>query len=118
MAFSDEFEGFYNDCLAELKARDNYSPTWIPQLDRYVTMVSKLAKLNSEIIDEEVVINHTNKADHTNKATSPKWRMFILLNKEANQLAGELGLSPASAPKITKKPEKKSFDLSPMKVAK
>ena len=118
MAFSDEFEGFYENCLAELKSRENFSESWIPQLDRYVTITAKLAKLNSELVDEEVAVKHTNKAGHENEASSPKWRMFIYLNKEANALAKDLGLTPATAPKaVAKKKEKGVFDLG-MRVAK
>ena len=117
MAFTGEFEGFYNDCLSELKARDNFSEAWIPQLERYVTLTAKLAKLNSDLVDEEIVVDHTNKADHKNQVSSPKWRMFIYLNKEANALAKELGLSPSTAPKGGRKKEKTTFDLG-MRVAK
>ncbi len=117
--FDAEFEDFYNDCLAELKSRTNYTEAFIPLLERYVTMTAKLSKLNGEIIDEEVTVQHTNKADHTNTATSPKWRMFLALNREAILLADKLKLSPATAPvESSKKKDKKGFDLTPMKVAK
>jgi len=117
MAFSKEFNEFYDDCLTQLKARSNYSDAFIPMLERYVTITDKLNKLNTEIVDEEVTVNHTNKANKTNSATSPKWRMFLLLNKEANALAKDLGLTPGTAPAIIKK-EKKGFDLTgKMKVA-
>lgn len=116
--FGSEFDRFYRDCLAELKARENYTDAWLPQLDRFVTLTAKLAELNTSLVDEEIVVEHTNKAKAKNQATSPKWRMFIYLNKEANQLAKDLGLSPTSAPKTSlKKKEKTGFDLG-MRVAK
>lgn len=118
MAFGDEFEGFYETCLAELKSRENFSESWLPQLERYVTITATLAKLNSELADEAMTIKHTNKAEKTNEVSSPKWRMFIYLNKEANQLAKDLGLTPATAPKTaSKKKENKGFELG-MRVAK
>jgi len=116
--FDAEFDDFYNTCLAQLKARPNYTDAFIPMLERYVTITSKLTKLNSEIIDEEVTVEHTNKANATNTASSPKLRMFLMLNREANQLAKELELSPATAPVGGKNEKKKGFDLdNKMKVA-
>jgi hypothetical protein len=118
-AFPAEFDDFYKDCLEELKARNNFTDTWLPLLDRYVTITAKLSQLNQEIVDQEITVDHTNKAKQTNKVTSPTWRMFLLLNKEAIGLADKLKLSPASAPsESSKKKDKKGFDLSPMKVAK
>jgi hypothetical protein len=116
--FNAEFEGFYNTCLAELKARPNYTEAWIPQLERFVTITAKLVELNAEIVDTEVEVDHTNKAGKTNKVTSPAWRMFIALDSQANALADKLKLSPHTAPAGTKKPEKKGFDLAPMTVKK
>ena len=116
--FSDDFEGFYDKCLAELKARGNYSEAFIPMLERYVTITAKLSKLNSEIVDEEVTVDHTNKAGKTNQVTSPAWRMFLALNREAVMLADKLKLSPATAPvESDKKKDKKGFELGKMKVA-
>jgi hypothetical protein len=44
--------------------------------------------------------------------------MFLMLNREANQLAKELELSPATAPVGGKNEKKKGFDLdNKMKVA-
>jgi hypothetical protein len=106
-----KFEGnealFYEKCLSELKARHESTDAFLPML----TM--KAEKLAEKIADEEVIIQHTNKADHTNEASSPKWRMYLALNKEAIALGKELQLSPASVPKIKeKKKGKKSWDLS------
>lgn len=118
MRFSDGFDRFYDKCLAELKARNNYTEAFIPILERYVTITATLSKLNGEIVDEELTTEHTNKAKETNQVSNPKWRMFLALNKEALQLAKELELSPSSAPvSVTQK--KKSFDLGgdKMKVA-
>lgn len=112
------FDDFYNVCLAELKARADYTEAYLPLLERYVTITNKLTALNSNIIDDEVTVEHTNKADHKNQASSPKWRMFLALNGEANKLAKELRLSPISAPVKVVKKEKKGFDLTGgMKVA-
>jgi hypothetical protein len=116
--FDAEFEDFYNTCLTELQSRPNFTEAWVPQLERFVTITAKLAKLNSEIVDEEVTVDHTNKANKTNKATSPAWRMFIALDSQANALADKLKLSPHTAPVSTKKQEKKGFDLTPMKITK
>jgi hypothetical protein len=117
VSFDADFEVFYDDCLKELKGRANYSDAFIPMLEMYVTITAKLATLNSEIVDEEIVVDHTNKAKQTNSVSSPKWRMFLLLNKEANALAKDLGLSPTTAPAAAVK-KKKGFDLgSEMKVA-
>jgi len=116
--FSTEFDDFYNTCLLELKGRANYTAAFIPMLERYVTITAMLTKLNNEIIDEEVTIEHTNKAKETNEVSSPKLRMFIMLNKEANQLAKDLELSPSTAPVNSGKEKKKGFELgSKMKVA-
>jgi hypothetical protein len=114
---NEEFEAFYDQCLAELKSRPNFSEAYLPMLERYVLISMKAAKLGTDIVDDEVTVDHTNKVKATNQATSPKWRMFILLNKEASALARELKLSPVSAPpKAAAKKEKKGFDLK-MKVA-
>lgn len=115
--FDAEFEDFYNKCLAELKARANYSDAFLPILERYVTITAKLSKLNSEIVDEEITVQHTNKAGKTNEATSPAWRMFLALNREALMLADKLKLSPSNAPVSEKGQKKKGFELGKMKVA-
>jgi hypothetical protein len=118
MRFDAEFEGFYNDCLAELKGRGNYTPAFIPLLERYVTITAKLAQLNATIVDEEITVEHTNKAKEKNQVTSPAWRMFIALNREAVMLADKLKLSPATAPVSENKGKKKGFNLTgEMKVA-
>jgi hypothetical protein len=109
--FPEEFEAFYNECLSDLKARDNFSESFIPMLERYVTLTALLSKLNAEIVDEQVVVEHTNKANNKNQASSPKLRMFLALDSQANALARELKLSPATAPVVTKKDKKKGFDL-------
>jgi len=114
------FDDFYRTCLQELQSRNDYTEAYLPMLERYVTITNKLATLNSEIVDEEVIVQHTNKADHTNQASSPKWRMFLALNSEANKLAKDLKLSPISAPRISeRKKDKKGFELGgdKMKVA-
>ena len=112
-----ENDDFFQRCLSELKARDNYTDAFLPLLQRYVTLTAMLTKLNIGIIEEEAIIEFTNKAGHTNQATSPKWRMFVLLNKEANQLARQLKLCPESAPRKDMPRAKKGFDLDSMKIA-
>jgi hypothetical protein len=117
--FDAEFDDFYSKCLTELKGRTNYTEAFIPILERYVTITAKLSKLNSEIVDEEITVQHTNKAGKTNEASSPAWRMFLALNREATQLAEKLELTPGTAPvKTDKDDKKKGFDLSPLKLAK
>ena len=93
-----DFDEFYTKCLAELQARENYTDAFLPLLDRYCTLTVKLNNLNTEIVDEEIVMNHTNKIGATNEASSAKWRMFLALNTEANRLARQLRLCPESAP--------------------
>ena len=94
-----DFDDFYNKCLDELRERDNYTDAFLPLLERYCTLTIKLNKLNAEIVDQEVVVDHTNKIGATNEASSPSWRMFLALNQEANRLARQLKLCPESAPK-------------------
>jgi hypothetical protein len=113
--FDAEFEDFYEDCLKELKGRANWTEAFVPLLERYVTITAKLSKLNSDLVDEEVTVVHTNKAKEKNEVTSPTWRMFIALNAEANKMAQILGLSPDKAPvsvKIEKKTGTARFEVS------
>jgi hypothetical protein len=115
--FNKDYQEFYDQCLAELQARQDYTECYLPILERYVLVTMKAAITGAEIVDEEVVIDHTNKAKATNKASSPKLRMFFELNNQANILATQLKLSPASAPPASAKKKKgKGFDLN-MKVA-
>jgi hypothetical protein len=106
MGIDADFDDFYTKCLMELKARDNWTEAFIPLLDRYVTLTIKLAKLNSEIVDKEVIQDHTNKAKEKNEVSSAEWRMYLALNSEANKLAKQLKLCPETAPKsIVEKPK-------------
>jgi hypothetical protein len=118
MRFDAEFDGFYTKCLAELRGRANWTEAFIPMLDRYVMLTAKLNQLNEKLADQAVIHEHTNKADKTNTVSNPEWRMFLALNKEANQLAQVLQLTPATAPQSSAK-EKKGFNLDkPMRIAK
>ena len=108
---------FYENCLSELKSRDNWTEAFLPMLDRFVTLTAMLNKLNVGIIEDEITIEHVNKAGHKNYVTSPKWRMFLELNREANVLAKELMLSPINAPRGKVKDQVKGFDTG-MKVNK
>lgn len=118
-----EFDGidrdFYKTCLSQLKERPDYTDAYLPILERYVFVTMKVARLAEQISDEEVTVEHTNKADHTNQATSPKWRMFLALDIQAGNLAKQLRLNPISAPPTAGKKKKKTgFDLTgKMKVA-
>ena len=117
MDFEGEFEAFYDECLAELKGRDDWTEAYLPMLERYVFITMKANKLGADIAQEEVTVSHTNKANATNQVTSPKWRMFLLLGKESSALARELRLSPVNAPTGSRRKEKKGFDTG-MKVNK
>jgi hypothetical protein len=117
--FDAEFDDFYNTCLTELKSQPNWSEAMLPQLERFVTITIKLKKLNTEIVDQELTVQHTNKADKTNTVSNPAWRMFLQLDEQANKLADKLKLSMTTAPiDSSKGKEKKGFDLTPMKLAK
>lgn len=119
MRFGDEFNAFYDQCLTELKARSNWSESFVPMLERYVTITAKLSKLNEDLVDEEITVKHTNRAEKTNEVTSPKWRMFLALNREATALADKLELSPSSAPvKTAGKEVKGGFETGPMRAVK
>ncbi len=109
------FADFYEVCLKELMSRPNWNDSFVPMLERYVTMTSKLQELNAAIVDAEVVTDHTNNQGATNKATSPLWRMFLMLNGEANKLAKQLELSPDNCPVPAGKVAKKGFELGEMK---
>lgn len=117
-----EFEGkkkdFYDKCLTDLKSRANYSDSWLPILEQYVFNIMEAAKLMKEIENESVDVEHTNKAGHTNKMSSPKWRMYFELTRSAAALAKDLQLNPSTAPVNPTKTKKKGFDLTPMKVLK
>jgi hypothetical protein len=108
--FDADFEVFFNDCLKELKARANWSEAFIPLLERYVTITAKLSKLNSDIVDAELTVEHTNKLGAKNQVSNPDWRMFVLLNTEANKMAQQLGLSPDKAPVNVVKEIKKGVE--------
>jgi hypothetical protein len=115
---NEEYQEFYDACLKALKAQGNFNDSYLPMLDRYVFVTMKAAQLGAEIAEEEVVVEHTNKAEKTNTVTSPKWRMFIALDMQANLLAKNLRLSPATAPKSTRVKKVKGFDTEgKMKVA-
>ncbi len=119
MNFSKEYLDFYELCLHELKSRKGYTDAYLPMLERYVLITMKVAEVGEEIVDEEVIVKHTNKAKETNDASSPKLRMFILLSQQASLLAKDLKLSPIAAPAIaSKKKAEKGFTTdSKMKVA-
>jgi hypothetical protein len=117
MDFEREYVAFYDECLSELKSRDDFSDAYIPMLRRFVFITIQANKLGADIAQEEVTVSHTNKVGATNQATSPKWRMYLLLGKESSALARELRLSPVNAPAGSRKREKKGFDTG-MKVNK
>lgn len=118
MELKDEYLEYYETCLKALKAQGNYNESYLPMLERYVFTTMKAAELAGQIADEETVVEHENNRGKTNTVTSPKWRMFIALDMQANLLAKNLRLSPATAPKSTKTKKEKAFDTdSKMKVA-
>jgi hypothetical protein len=117
MEKDDEFNEFYDACLRALKAQGAWHDAYIPMLERYVFVTMKAASLGAAIADEEVIVEHTNKAEKKNMVTSPKWRMFLALDMQANLLAKNLKLSPSTSAKYRTK-KNKGFDTDgKMKVA-
>jgi hypothetical protein len=118
MEFDGKMALFYKTCLQELKSREDWTEAYLPMLERFVFMTQQAAKVGDEIAEEAVTVKHTNRAEKTNEVSSPKWRMYLLLDKQVNALAKDLRLSPVNSPDKGEKPkEKKGFDTS-MKVAK
>lgn len=103
MRFDTDFEELYAELLKELKGRPNWSQGFEPILKQYVFKLQAAEKVMDEINSEAVAVEHTNKAGHTNKATSPKWRMFLELTRSAAALAKDLQLNPATSPEKSKK---------------
>ena len=110
-------DDFKKTCLDILGEGTEYS---LPMLDRFVFATFEAQRLQNEIADDAAAtIKHTNKAGHTNEASSPKVRMWVLYSQEANKLGQLLGLIPtAKVGRPAKIEKKKGFDLSnKMKVA-
>lgn len=106
MVFNTDFDDFYKKALDELKSRPNWSERWIPILQQYVFELQSIENLMKEIGGLPVAVDHTNRAERTNKATSPEWRMFLELTRSASAKASVLKLNPATAPE-------KSIDSEP-----
>lgn len=93
-----KYQAFFDKCKADLESMYNYTESFLPLLHRYVMLTATLDKLQEEIQNESVAVEHTNRSNKTNTVTSPKWRIFLSLNREALALAKQLRLSPDSAP--------------------
>lgn len=112
MDFKDEQLAFYLECLSELQARHGDAKYYLPVLQRYVFVTYEAERLAKELAEESATIEHTNKAGHTNPASSPKVRMFALYSEQATKLAATLGLNLV-APKVGRKAKtKKGFELT------
>lgn len=121
MNMTKEQKSLYDECLKTLKSRHGETEYYLVQLEMYVKATLKAKSLLDEIMDEDPIIQHTNKADHTNPASSPKVRMWALFNEQSMKLGKDLGLNlhTAKAGRPSKK-KKAGFDLgkSPLAVAK
>ncbi len=84
---------FRGECLKKLGDSTEYS---LPMLDSFVFATMKAAELEEELKGESAVIEHTNKANATNPASSPKVRMWALYREQANKLGQMLGLIPTA----------------------
>lgn len=99
---------FRAECLKKLGDGTEYS---LPMLDSFVFATVQAAKLEQELKDEEAVIQHTNKANATNQASSPKVRMWALYREQANKLGQMLGLIPTAKVGRPAETAKKGFKL-------
>ena len=114
-----EKEDFRRVCLERLGEDTEYS---LPMLERFIFATYEAKRLQEEIEGGQATIQHTNKAGHTNEASSPKVRMWLVYSQEANKLGQLLGLIPTGKVGRPSKSESKAkggFDTTtPMKVAK
>jgi hypothetical protein len=113
----DEFKRI---CVERIGEDKEYSSL---MLDRFVFASFEAERLQGEIeADQRSTIKHTNKAGHTNEASSPKVRMWVLYSQEANKLGQLLGLVPTAKVGRPSKSENKTkggFDTTtPMAIAK
>lgn len=99
----------YNECLSVLKARHGDTKHYLVSLQMYVKATIKAWQLLEEITGEEVVIKHTNKANNTNDASSPKVRMWALFNEQSMKLGKDLGLNLHQAKAGRPAKKKKDF---------
>lgn len=109
---------FREICLEKLGEETEYS---LPMLERFVFATYEAKRIQEEIAGGPVTIQHTNKADHTNEASNPKVRMWLLYSQEANKLGQLLGLIPTGKVGRPSKSESKKggFDTTtPMAIAK
>jgi len=105
----------YNECLEQLKARHGDTKHYLIPLKMYCRSLVKADKLLAEILDEDTTIQHTNKAGHTNDASSPKVRMWALFNEQSMKLGKDLGLNLHQGK--AGRPAKKKKEFGKMKVA-
>lgn len=118
MEMTKEQREFYNECLKQMESRIGDTKYYLPMLERFVKVTFKANALLNEIMDEEAVVEHTNKIGATNSASSPKARMFALFNEQAHKLAMDLGLTPGNAkPSQRKKATGKDRFKTSMKAA-
>lgn len=108
----------YDECLSQLQARHGDTKHYLVPLKMYVQALKKAEALLEEIMGEDTTVQHTNKADHTNQASSPKVRMWALFNEQAMKLGKDLGLNLHQGKAGRPAKKKKGFDTgSKMKVA-
>jgi len=107
----------YEECLSQLKIRHSDTNHYLIPLKMYVRALVKADKLLSEILNEDATIQHTNKAGHTNDASSPKVRMWALFNEQSMKLGKDLGLNLHQSKAGRPAKKKKDFG-SAMKIAK
>lgn len=108
----------YDECLSQLQARHGDTKHYLVPLKMYVKSLKKAQALLEEIMDEDAIVQHTNKADHTNAASSPKVRMWALFNEQSMKLGKDLGLNLHQSKAGRPAKKKKGFDTgNKMKVA-
>lgn len=115
-----EKDKFREICLERLGEETEYS---LPMLERFIFATYEAKRLQEAIEQESAAtIQHTNKAGHTNEASSPKVRMWVVYSQEANKLGQLLGLIPTGKvgrPSKSESKAKSGFDTTtPMKLAK
>ena len=120
MDFEGKWATFYQRSRKTLEGRDGFDESCLPLLERYVFVTKKIAEVQEQMAAADATVKHTNNKEHTNEATNPLIRIFVILNKESLSLAKELELTPAAMKgvKVEAKPDaKKGFETGPMRVS-